>query len=187
MRWHSYRRASQKQAWKGSPLVKKEASPKKQKEKELPNTPFNFGVIPISLLLLVLPTFMSCKNILVIVQQFIHSHTHIHAYIQNKTSSYNNPKRNHSSFLFNRAHTKHNKMWCCLTTTTPIETTNLMHGSFVLLTLQTIHTPLQWWLCRHDNLWPLVTRDLEFWNLNKTTKYNQPFGHFARHPYFFTL
>ncbi|CAK9215382.1 unnamed protein product [Sphagnum troendelagicum] len=73
---------------------------------------------------------MSCKNILVIVQQFIHSHTHIHAYIQNKTSSYNNPKRNHSSFLFNRAHTKHNKMWCCLTTTTPIETTNLMHGSF---------------------------------------------------------
>jgi hypothetical protein len=62
-----------------------------------------------------------------------------------------------------------------------------MHGSFVLLTLQTIHTPLQWWLCRHDNLWPLVTGDLEFWNLNKTTKYNQPFGHFARHPYFFSL
>jgi hypothetical protein len=82
MRWHSYHRASQKQARKGSPLVKKEASPKKQKEKELPNTPFNFGVIPISLLLLVLPHICLAKTFLLLFNNFIHSHTHtcIHTY-----------------------------------------------------------------------------------------------------------
>jgi len=87
---------------------------KKKREKELPNIPFTFGVIPISLLL-VLP-HLSCKNILFYcstIYSFTHTHTHIHAYIhtyiQNKASSYNNPKRNHSSFLFNRAHTNTTK------------------------------------------------------------------------------
>lgn len=48
----------------------------KKKEKELPNTPFNFGVIPISLLLLVLPHLCLAKTFLLLFNNFIHSHTH---------------------------------------------------------------------------------------------------------------
>jgi hypothetical protein len=122
----SYHRASQKQAQKGTVGQKrglpKKTKKKKGKEKELPNTPFNFGVMHISLLL-VLP-HMPWKNILVMVQQFIHSHTHIHAYIHTYKPrpcpiTTTTQKGIHSSFLFNRAHTnKHNKRLCCLTTTT---------------------------------------------------------------------
>lgn len=64
----------------------------------------------------------------------------------------------------------------------PIETTiNLMRGEFCTTYQTKLFTlPLQWWLCRHDDLWPqwqylwpLVIGDLEF---KQTTKYNHLFA-----------